>query len=838
MTSDGNKSAPNEQSAISFSNDVRTAIELRTEFYRTAMDQEFKASGGRIVYAVDSNVLNRHFSVNPEEHTNYGAISRAFSGPPDSPVSPYEQKLDEILTSYITRSLGLESANPTVNQPTPLVLLPGHSLEASKPYTRLIEKLSQHDDRSRVVKRTLDDLLTSMEKIEVPAGRVEFMQTHADEFHKAIYGLDEPHEKFREFNRLLTRPPRLLSMRRAARHSTFKDLTHPTTGVSIFADLALAKKRKIPAGSTKWWERCLKGRWGKSGKQYIEADAIALSALDRLNRNLWDQDTRVILITTSRHIIDLGETYRPMKHSDKELGRYSFTDLYLRHPRGFLSTLDLSASSSDSTSNNNLTRTLDILLGRIAKSDHWSLLNFRKKIQSVVNDSDRLLELTGRALSQKPDAHADFFERWLDYIKNVTEAHSGAVGTEATRQFVQSLNSKDPSRLDILKDYQILIQKLTEDSWNEFYLAAAQSGYHLVGVENDGGRKLYSRVPILYMRGIREFSQIRRMLASKSKVVKHESEIRAVLDNLEQQNGGDSSYVSSLCYALLFAHAEQWSVAKLLAQRAVRYAEKSRQDKEARSKESYKLGGISGREAYYLGCVATRRTARSASDLNGCYEMIEIATSLASKESSPTSLLKGDNIHSDAHVLTGIRFKAEKIAIRIAKLLFEAHESDWLYPDVNSTTQTIDEIISDIFIYLDESTVCEDADIHYASRISLRSYLFASARLLEHIGRSVDFHINDIACFAAQQVSEIGAYSAETMADSGEICASAGDIFLTLYAVSFQPFDHVIVDKMRRSYRNLHSQVIAHKRFMLTPYDARWFRLIAESIEQKNASEQ
>src|SRR5262249_1152320 len=143
-------------------------------------------------------------------------------------------------------------------------------------------------------------------------------------------------------------------------------------------------------------------------------------------------------------------------------------------------------------------------------------------------------------------------------------------------------------RGDIVKEFDEYTTKLVEDSWSDFFLTAAKSGFELIGLSEGSARRKHN-VPPVALDGeqvVLGQRAITLMSGTPGGVFENQRQIAEVLDKLHSSQDAVHQYVKTLCYALLFAHAERWSVAKLIARRAIQIQKNFRTREDADSAKS------------------------------------------------------------------------------------------------------------------------------------------------------------------------------------------------------------------------------------------------------------
>jgi hypothetical protein len=224
-----------------------------------------------------------------------------------------------------------------------------------------------------------------------------------------------------------------------------------------------------------------------------------------------------------------------------------------------------------------------------------------------------------------------------------------------------------------------------------------------------------------------------------------------------------------MCYALLFAFADRWVIAKLLARKAIYISRTCLLET-----EGAEAGRVSGREANYLAAVTHRLTARSPVDLGEATAFLAEARTLWKAEPEPRTAGTG------APRMTGLRFASEEAAIETARLLFMARDCKWKLEGRNDILASAVEIAGRIGTLLADD--CEHGLVRKSSFINLRVNLISCIFILE-CGNSVQPELLvDLHELAQAQIADIvDVYSAH----SSSFNVSPIDFWAIVYAMSF-----------------------------------------------------
>jgi hypothetical protein len=375
--------------------------------------------------------------------------------------------------------------------------------------------------------------------------------------------------------------------------------------------------------------------------------------------------------------------------------------------------------------------------------------------------------------------------------------------------------------MDAFEEYT---RDLTERSWNDFFLTAAQLGYDLIGLTMEVRRLPKRNAPMIDLGGM-ALGQLALELMFHG-LIQKESEILAVLRQLSSSKDDDRNpYVSTLCYALLFAHANRWPIAKLVGQRAVHLAEVL-----AKTKRPTSHGSVTGREAYYFLTVASRLTAKRPDDLTICDDLLRKAREALTKE----RVVSGNQQFGEgpAPAPTDIRFEAEATSIEMARLLFRVEERKW---NIQNTSWT-DEIraamkrINEAIAY---ATTRDAEQVRAATLATLYGNYFTCLLLLENADALGATDRVDLRTHVLGQVRALEVLGRDDVGKLDLRLLSRLDIFLAAYAASFDEYDDTTIQQIEDMYRDLSGLDEDRKSYSLMPYDKRRYEVIERLIEKR-----
>lgn len=712
--------APSEGAVVRFAGDIERAVKLREILFQRDFDREFISHGGMLCYAFDSNVMHSYFRSNDGQRPT----SPTFQGPPETLSSESETLVFEIIVSHLVQNL---SERDRCNSPA--MILPGHVEEFRRLQDSVASALDPKQRDRQSAKDFLNKLLEKVVAAATPDRQKAIFTENEAMLHKLLYAVDDAVERLNRFNGLLAngklRGAGKLEMERfwadlIAEDPRIYSLLHGNLDISLNVD----------DGTADWWLLRL-----DFAETFKRVDSTALGTLDRLNRCLEPRKVRVVLYTTNDEILEQGMRYAPFRHKDHPWRQFTFSDLYIRHPRALLFDPEILAIDEEKSADKGWLRAL---LSEVSETyEGETLVSHRAHFRDVRRGAN-FEDLARQALKKAPDIHQRLYANWVGHLENIATAHVST--TEIARENIRQRLAMREDRLPDLEEVSRKMAEDTEKGWENFYLAAARSGYELIGLSEEKIRGQKRNVPALYLREMPEAEAVLDLIYQSDGAIRHEQEIRTAIERIEQRDDRESRYITALLYSLLFAFADRWRVAKLLAMRAVGIGGSGDVGEQKQERR------VTGREAYFLAAVTHRLTARAIGDLDLAGTYLEEA-----RRRMPRA---DENGSGKSQPLTGIRFNAERIAIDTARLLFEAWRADWKIGGRPHIVAAARETLSQVRIELTPDNICQIARVRRAANMNLRNNYIANIFLLECSGSLEERDLAGLGDLLAGQIRE------------------------------------------------------------------------------------
>jgi len=694
--------------------DLEATVALKEDALVRQFDLQLRANGGRAIYAIDGAILRNLFSRNrpraEEAKTNkppglsfQDSDYQIFKGDRGSHAILVRQQRrlrDHILWYLLGDAPG---KNLELQK---LLLLPGHAEEVKSLFYEIVEGFVKQDRKISDAGIILEQLSEAKPGFFSEAENSRLL----DALEQQLYDISEPHKRFERLNELVQRR-QIVGLRAAALDESYSDDFLNSSGSHVFTQ---TEERHEGVGSLSWWKNELHQRLPKS---FEPNDRRALAELDRINRSLEPTQARLILLTENKVIIETGKLYKPFKHSRTDIyAELSFSDLYIRHPRYFITDPDFvgAANPFEDTLRNSpsvietwvdsfvATTSDDVVADRKITSEGTdcaqALISFRYQRQSIENrirKDHRLVAIGANLTSHRRLSHlwSMFISRKAREFAAANPFRDTAIGEIFRRQ---SDGRNNAIKLDDAKRH---IRRLAEESWSSFFTTTADVGFQLID-EETFQRTLIWPTPQLFLRGDGELQSLICSFWNPQFVKVAANDLMRDISAIEEPTL-QQSYVHTLCYALLFANADRWTITKLLALRALEIFADIREVGERPGEISL---FVTGREALYLYAVTHRVLGHSEEH----YIIAQDALERASRARDP-----GDE-GGPVEELSGIRLDAERIALDVDRAV---HNNDF-HPEV------IDSLRSRILTSLKIVDRCRVDRVRLQTQLELRSTYF------------------------------------------------------------------------------------------------------------------
>ena len=317
-----------------------------------------------------------------------------------------------------------------------------------------------------------------------------------------------------------------------------------------------------------------------------------------------------------------------------------------------------------------------------------------------------------------PDAPDRIRSEWKKHFRQIASDHAGVsrIGRAAVEKTLSDVLDRDVD--EALDELNRLLSQRSDRTWTEFNRALVVAGFELLldGGPADEKREPAARKrqapPIVIESCDRANDFVRRMAGASNVFETFRSEADGLRTLMERDRTG---YMQSLVFALVFANAEKWHIATLLARRATSIAGRDRGEETSDASTSSPCP-VSGREAFYLCSFAVRLGARTESELREAESLLEEAEAALGREHAGNRCLS----------VGTARFRAERLALGLERHLLAR------FVDVSvQSGRALDELFKCLARLHDELEDEKDAWVREHVRRRVLTNAFMIAALIE-----------------------------------------------------------------------------------------------------------
>lgn len=619
-------------------------------------DQDFIADGGNILYAIDADVVR--FYANPEANAikkgkriGYGQV---FSNDPEEVSGAIARRLADYIFFELSENL-------------PLLIIPPIESEINAILVALIAQFGNQAPKQVVDVAAIEALIARYEAEGFGTCQPEVIKEILGKALELTYLESGPSADFR-------RLVRLLEMKRVAAPEVL--LSHP-----LYRDTAVARVLAPFQDIRRVFEHdVLRRQWmshlkpaasaaDDKRRHSTERDASALARLQLWNRLLEEEGVRIVYITGARHVIEAA------RHMKTEPGGPSVAELYIRHPRAFLSAPEVLKAEDEITSAHlieehvpsSFARWLETFLGSFGAQreildphDPFSLGQHGKEVAVTAHNKQPALE-------------QERTKRWLAYSENVRISYQppSKVHTHLEEELAHVVGANAALRSwdEVRRQLDERISELTSESWEACFRVATEAGYTIAFLDKPRVKDPCRAVPPL---SFDSWAKTYNFINTISRWHKQKDFDTEFYNNgiFELQHEDPSGYAYYIAHAALFAGRNLWSVAATLAGRAIARAEANKEVS----------ANANGREGYYLMAFCRRHAARSAQELNSLETLVEKAEQIYHKETDT----RAPNFDAVPE-----RFAAERLALQTTRWMFDRFDSSPAGQAVTTSEQMV-----------------------------------------------------------------------------------------------------------------------------------------------------
>jgi hypothetical protein len=655
---DKNAAVPTTSSAVSDAlvSYLVAAAKLRLELAPYESDRELERVGGAVFHAVDTNIVTLFLAphlMGPAGERGDGGYGVVFPGDDRETATALAAALSRFIFWNLT---GAQQ---------PLLLLIGHDAETRSIFEAVARNTKSAIDVLEASGKSLLSLLKRLKAETVDEERISLLEQFAPELLQHLFYEKGPASELRRFSMLFTQG-RLMRLSVAIRQDQFfsendkknRELCRLFSVPSNIGDQLEESQYRVA------WRKRLQDSAASSLKEHrLRADSSALARLQLINNKISGSNQRLVLITGDQKMFAAADSYKPYENRSE-----TFSELYLRSPRAFLAAPDVLApdftiGAAHSRAPILINNWLDTLLARYTGAQGVR----KKEIHNIAFGDPRAVATLQRLaadVTKVDPAAADSIKMvWSEYTTYLRASHaavSDLARAEVKRYFGVTLERETE---DALLSVERRLRRTGEQSWQAFFAALMRAGYDLLSIDDLASeQRCHDVPPISFDAFVKAREFVREVLGGIVNSPAPENTLAALHDGLLIED--PTGYAGALAYAVLFAHAGRWHVARLMADRAIDIANRVQED------ILEKLGKgevaprsetvISGREAFYFAAMCERLQVREPVGLLVAQQLLSKAERSYERDIQRNHKLS----------VNKARFVAERRSIEMARCMF------------------------------------------------------------------------------------------------------------------------------------------------------------------------
>jgi hypothetical protein len=534
-------------------------------------DRAFVARGGRLLYAIDSNIVD--FLAKPHEESlrrpaggrERVGLAQIFSDDPEDSVRVVASALAEHLFFNLSGDCPLILPSPFAWE----VKLYIENLTAQ------VGKTLRHGDEK--FRKLIKEIENHPASAAVPIEILERAQDFLFVDHKKSLERDRVRDLFQGFR--IVNPDVLPHPRIKGLEREIAEILAEPENVSVMV------KQSLDARD--WLQRFRSD--GDTRIQRTERISRSLAQLTRWNTalELLDPSVRIVLLTTDRSIPATAE-----KHEE------NFSRKYIRHPRAYLTELQIFQRTLPTDVAPDVIDQIGIETSPQHFLQLWTATPAKEKLDATI---------IGRLVSS--------WKKYLEYAKIDYKPCK-----KAAELFAYKNTDSITTYFNSIASLRISINNAQEERWDKCFRAGTTAST-ILSIENKINFYARNSPPVVFGTWTKSRDFIQTLLSWHSnegfEQKAYDAGVRAV--NTEDPSG----YAYYLAHAVMFASRGEWNLAGTVAARAT---ERLSPD------EPIKPGKPNGREASYFEAVCRRHDSKTAYDLEDLGGLLDRAKAIHASE--------------------------------------------------------------------------------------------------------------------------------------------------------------------------------------------------------------
>lgn len=595
---------------------------LATQFERRRADKSFEVDGGKVLYALDNDVITIVTAPWKLESLHY--LHQLLDDNDEGSV----EALGHVLAEYF---LAAPRHNPFV------IIRPAENeLEGMWNAVYLLAQ----NDTGRLTEG-LDQILHQLHTAVNPDEKYLFGVIQG--VLQAVYGVSGP---FTELGRI-SRVQQSCSIRRM-------DVVVPSDGTSPFPTESEQDEKQIFAYEQQWLTELDHSRpWKAVGKPGASAptnnavDAAVLGRLEWINRHYINNNDKIRLCLVT------GDTHIERVASQRSFGNATFASQFIRNPNCFLSDDDFPMRAGLESTQIEETYRTGVTGLKLPLWD-WIPIVFPPQGSPL---SEFASTTSQKNIVREANRARQQFTRYITSSAATSDRLSQAVNKHLEAAKYIHIPEVRKNFEELKEEFSLICQ----DALIRFGISGALAGFWSLDYRN---RRVERSIPCVKFDSLPKATALVQRLRDASSFQYIQSQLcRSRIDELKPDD--KANYITLIVFALAFAFAGEWQTALTIGRAAVAAATQY----QYRARHSGTT--IKGDEAAYLCAVFSRLTAKDKSRLEDAKEWLYEAERRQKKPPIRASLKDLDvNTYRDP------RFQAEDLAIRLSQRLFAEMENE------------------------------------------------------------------------------------------------------------------------------------------------------------------
>lgn len=581
-------------------------------------DQSDTKNGWRIHYAVDVDVIT--LAIDPVNMSSYAAV---FSESED--VRATQEVLARCIGEYIFCKFNLQLntniENVSAEKAEPFIIISPHDEELDTVLFAIARKLKLKQNSAE---EEINSLRKALATSKTNKDRIDLLFDAAPQTMLLLSGGTGPSIELSRYSAMVS--SRLINLQNyAVSDPAFPKIPKSSVQFKMDVQNNINFKEKINIINNdneykeffelfkEWRDRISETPNGRNKRaDLIANDAYVLARIEFINRRLWKNKRRIVLLTGTESLHQAASEYF--------IDGISFKDIYLRAPIAVVGRDDFFVEGqNDKEVQIRLKDWFKILFPNALKHDNNGTLLLSSNVldKSIKSILDRLKNNVNEI---KSSIFSSLVSKWCQQVNQVGVMHeiSDSVNSKRMMRLLADLNQIGSVNNAITSEYLLTaVKSRVSDSLRALYNNTMRLGVMQLGHDDAVEQKFYGLPALVFDDNFFQASEICKQLYDALLGLSEDDRqinLASLYEKLRKID--DIDYHAMLIHGLIYASKGHWQATKILAMIALQSAD---------SLSSNQKKGRLGREAAYLQAIAVRRLARSSDDLQEARDLLDEA---------------------------------------------------------------------------------------------------------------------------------------------------------------------------------------------------------------------